>query len=101
MDSSADDYPNELGRSVPVFVFWIACVCFAVCIVRCFGGYCHSGRREEDQSENDGDTPTLKETIKEVERRKTLIHCFQRNQVTMVRICSWHFRKVSSCILKS
>jgi hypothetical protein len=94
MDSSADDSPQELGRSLPVFiVFWMACVIFICSVMRCFGEYCKSRRREEDQSEDDGDTrPTLQKLYTDVERRKTLIHCFQRNQVTMVRICTRHFR---------
>jgi hypothetical protein len=55
---------------------------------------CGRPREEDQQSENDGDRATLAEvfkTIIEGERRKTLIHCFQRNQVTMVRICERHF----------
>ena len=101
-DSSADESPQEMERSLPLFaVFWMACVCFIFSVMRCFGGYCKSRRRQEDQSEDYGDTrPSLVQTsgssIKEVERRKTLMHSFQRNQVTMVRICARHFRFVIS-----
>jgi hypothetical protein len=66
------------------------------------------GREANDRPANDyGDWATLVvafKTITEDERRKTLLHCFQRNQVTMVRICLWHFPMgygMSSCILKS
>ena len=107
MHSSGNDAaaPQEVGAphgSVPLFVvFWIAILSFTWCLLKCFGGYCKSRRRQEDQSEDYGDTrPSLVQTsgssIKEVERRKTLMHSFQRNQVTMVRICARHFRFVIS-----
>jgi hypothetical protein len=93
MDSSTDDYPQGLEShgSAPFFVvFGIASLCIPWFMLMCFAFFCRRQMRE-DQPEDDGDRSTLHQTITEVERRKTLMHCFQRNQVTMVRICAWHF----------
>jgi hypothetical protein len=101
MDSSdAEDSPQEFGNhgSLPLYIlFWIACLSFTCCVFRCFANY--SRRREVlfRQGHNGERLPratlvVVDKTITDVERRKTLTLCFQRNQVTMVRICAWHFR---------
>jgi hypothetical protein len=94
--SSADDAPQELGHSLPLFLlFSMALACLTCCVMRCCGGYyAYSRGREQDQSEDDGETrhSTLVKSITEAERRKTLMHRFQRNQVTMVKFCNSIFR---------
>jgi hypothetical protein len=103
MDSStsADDSLQELeapvgGSAASFILFGIACLFIPWFLLTCFACYRRRlrGEEQQDRSEGDGDstsTPELKTAITEVERRKTLIRSFQRNQVTMVRICAWHF----------
>jgi hypothetical protein len=103
MDASdAEDYPQEFvnRRSLPLFIsFWILSLCFICCALICFAKYRTNSRREVlFRPGNNGERlprttqVEVNETITEVDRRKTLTLCFQRNQVTMVRIRVWHFR---------
>jgi hypothetical protein len=102
MDSSdAENYPQE---SLPLFIsFWIVSLFFTCCALICFcfafAKYrTNRGREVLFRPGNNGERlprttqVEVNETITEVDRRKTLTLCFQRNQVTMVRIRVWHFR---------
>jgi hypothetical protein len=99
MDPTSEDSSQELEPSGGSSNYAILFVLYLLLIILWFVWPCSAlirriRRREEDQSEDSGDstTRTTLQTITGVERRKALIHCFQKKRVTMVRICAWKFR---------
>ena len=67
----------------------------------CFACFRHR-RKEEGQSEDDGDRSTLKTALIEVERRKTLIHLLsEKSSNHGENLCVAFSYRMSSCTLKS